>query len=37
MSWYGLDSSDSGEGLVKGSCEHGNVPPGSIKFSKFFK
>jgi hypothetical protein len=24
-------SSDSGQGLVAGSCEHGNEPSGSIK------
>jgi len=26
-----LDSSGSGQGLVVGSCEHGNEPSGSIK------
>jgi hypothetical protein len=31
MGWYGLESSCSGEGLVEGSCEHGNEPSGSIK------
>jgi hypothetical protein len=30
MVWYGLDRSDSGEGPVEGSCEHGNEPSGSI-------
>jgi hypothetical protein len=31
MGWYGLDRSGSGMGPVKGSCEHGNEPAGSIK------
>jgi hypothetical protein len=31
----GLDSSDSGQGPVAGSCEHGNEPSGSIKGGKF--
>jgi hypothetical protein len=32
MCRYGLDSSDSGYGLVAGSCEHGNEPSDSIKY-----
>jgi hypothetical protein len=31
MGWYGLDRPGSGQGLVVGSCEHGNEPSGSIK------
>jgi predicted deacylase len=31
MGWYGLYISGSGQRLVKGSCEHGNELPGSIK------
>jgi hypothetical protein len=31
MSWYGLDSFDSGLGPVEGSCEYGDEPSGSIK------
>jgi hypothetical protein len=31
MGRYGLDSSDSGEGPVVGSFEHGNEPSGSAK------
>jgi hypothetical protein len=30
--WYGLDSSDSGEGPMEGSCEHDKELSGSIKF-----
>jgi hypothetical protein len=30
--WYGLDSSGSGWRPVEGSCEHGNVPAGFIKY-----
>jgi hypothetical protein len=26
MGWYGLDRSGSGQGPVKGCCEHGNEP-----------
>jgi hypothetical protein len=32
---FGLDSSGSGQGLVAGSCEHGNEPSGSIKGGEF--
>jgi hypothetical protein len=32
MGWYGLDWSDSCQGLVEGSCEHVNEPLGSIKY-----
>jgi hypothetical protein len=31
MEENGLDSSDSGWGMVSSSCEHGNEPSGSIK------
>jgi hypothetical protein len=31
MGCYGLDLSSSGQGLVEGSCEHGNESSGSIK------
>jgi hypothetical protein len=31
MGWCGLDLSGSGLGPVKGSCEHGDEPSGSIK------
>jgi hypothetical protein len=31
----GLNSSDSGWGLMAGSCEHGNEPCDSIKCSEF--
>jgi hypothetical protein len=31
MGWYGLDRSGSGQGPVKGSCDHGDEPSGSIK------
>jgi hypothetical protein len=27
---YGLDATDSGQGLVAGSCEHGNKLSGSM-------
>jgi hypothetical protein len=30
-----LDSSDSGKGLVTGSCEHGIEPSVSIKYGEF--
>jgi hypothetical protein len=29
MGWYALDRSDSGQGQVEGTCEHGNEPSGS--------
>jgi hypothetical protein len=29
--WCGLESCDSGQGPVAGSCEHGNGPTGSIE------
>jgi hypothetical protein len=32
MACYGLDRSDSGQGLLKGSCEQKNEPSGSINF-----
>jgi len=35
MERYALGSSDSGQGLVAGSCEHGNEPLGSIKGGEF--
>jgi hypothetical protein len=34
IGWDGMermDRSDSGQGPVEGSCEHGNEPAGSIK------
>jgi hypothetical protein len=31
MGWYGYDRSGSGYEPVKGSCERGNEPSGSIK------
>jgi hypothetical protein len=37
MGRYGLDSSDSGQGPVEGSCEHGNEPSGSIKCWEIFQ
>jgi hypothetical protein len=30
--WCEPDRCFSGQGSVEGSCEHGNEPPGSIKF-----
>jgi hypothetical protein len=30
-----MDASDSGQGPVADSCEHGNEPPGSIKGEEF--
>jgi hypothetical protein len=30
-----LDSSNSGQGPVAGSCEHGNEPLGSVKYGEF--
>jgi hypothetical protein len=36
MGWHGLDSSGSGQGPVKSSCEPGNELSGSITFWKFF-
>jgi hypothetical protein len=35
--WYGFDSSGSGQGLLKGSCEHGNETSDSIKFCKILE
>jgi hypothetical protein len=32
MGWYELDLSGSGPEPVKGSCEHGNEPSGSINW-----
>jgi hypothetical protein len=32
---YGLDSSGSGQGLVAGSCKHGNEPSWCIKSREF--
>jgi hypothetical protein len=32
IGWYELDGSESGQGPVEGSCEHGNEPLGSRKF-----
>jgi hypothetical protein len=34
---YGVDSSGSGQGIVAGSCDHGNEPSGFIKCYKFLK
>jgi hypothetical protein len=34
MAICGRDSSDSGQGRMAMSCEHGNVPSGSIKGGK---
>jgi hypothetical protein len=31
MGWYGLDRCGSRYGPVKGSCQHGNEPWGSLK------
>jgi hypothetical protein len=31
----GVDTSDSQQGPVAGSCEYGNEPPGSIKSREF--
>jgi hypothetical protein len=31
MEWYGMDWSGSGQEEVKGSCESGTEPLGSIK------
>jgi hypothetical protein len=31
MKWYGLNESDSGQGPMDGSCEHGDETFGSIK------
>jgi hypothetical protein len=33
----GLDSSDSRQGPVAGSCEYGNEPSGSIRGGDFFR
>jgi len=33
----GLDRSDSEQGQVTGSCEHGNEPSGSIKCGEFLE
>jgi hypothetical protein len=32
MGWYGLDISGPGNGVVDGSCEHGNEHLGFIKY-----
>jgi hypothetical protein len=32
MVWYELDGSDSGYGLVEGTCDHSNEPSRSIIF-----
>jgi hypothetical protein len=32
-----VDASDSGQGPVAGSCEHGNEPLGSIKGGEFLE
>jgi hypothetical protein len=37
MGKCGLDSSDSVQGPVAGSCEHGNDPSGSIKDGVFLE
>jgi hypothetical protein len=33
----GLDLSGSGKGPMAGTCEHGNVPSGSIKGGEFLE
>jgi hypothetical protein len=35
MGECGLDASESGQGPVVGSCEHGNEPSGFIKGEEF--
>jgi len=35
--WSGHDSTSLGQGLVAGSCEHGNEPSGSMTGSEFFE